>query len=248
MAGTITSQQKELYMLTKNEVKTIAFEKGADLAGIASIDRFREAPAGFHPRDVYSRTNTVIAFALRLPSETLYADNPIPFTHVNTMAMQKVDMMSFEISMKLEKQGLKNVPIPTDDPYLYWNKEEQDGRAILSLRHIGLLAGMGKLGRNNLLINKDYGNMIQIGALLTDAIFESDPLATYDICPPECSLCIDNCPQHALTGETVIQKSCRPVSNYQTSKGYTIKKCFECRKNCPLTLGVKQNKSQVHST
>jgi len=233
-------------MITKNKVKSIVFEKGADLVGIASIDRFSEAPAGFHPRDVYSQTNAVIAFAIRLPTETLYAENPIPFTHVNAMAMQKVDMMSFEISMELEKQGMKNVLIPTDDPYLEWNKKEQHGRAILSLRHIGMLAGMGKLGRNNLLINKDYGNMIQIGAVLTDVRLEPDPLATYEICPPGCSLCIDNCPQHALTGETVIQKACRPVSNYQTSKGFTIKKCFDCRKNCPLTLGIKQNKSQVH--
>ncbi|MDA3893916.1 MAG: hypothetical protein PF517_19830 [Salinivirgaceae bacterium] len=228
-------------MVTKEKIKEIAFETGADLFGLANVDRFAEAPKGFHPKDIYSKTETVIAFAIKLPSETLFANNPVPFTHVNTLAMQKMDMISYDISTKLDKVGLKNVLIPTDDPYLSWNEKEQEGRAILSLRHVAFLAGLGKLGRNNLLINKDYGNMIQIGALLTDQEFNSDPLVDYDVCPPNCRICLDNCPQNALTGETVIQKACRPLSNYTTEKGYTIKKCFECRKRCPRTLGFRNN-------
>ena len=153
--------------------------------------------------------------------------------------MQKMDLITYNISTEIDKLGLKNVLIPTDDPYLYWDNNKQEGRAILSLRHVGYLAGLGKLGRNNLLINKDYGSMIQIGALLTPEKFESDPLADYEVCPPNCRICLDNCPQKALTGETVIQKECRPVSNFKTEKGYTIKKCFECRKKCPRVLGIK---------
>lgn len=74
------------------------------------------------------------------------------------MAMRKMDLISYNISSELDKLGLKNILIPTDDPYLHWNKNKQEGKAILSLRHAGYLAGLGKLGRNNLLINKEYGN------------------------------------------------------------------------------------------
>jgi epoxyqueuosine reductase QueG len=226
-------------MITKDIIREVAFKNGVDLFGVASVDRFENAPKGFHPKDIYSKAETVIVFAIKLPTETLYADNPVPFTHVNTLAMQKMDLITYNISTELDKLGLKNILIPTDDPYLYWDNEAQEGRAILSLRHIGYLAGLGKLGRNNLLINKDYGSMIQIGALLTDASFESDPLADYEVCPPNCRICLDICPQKALTGETVIQKNCRPISNFKTEKGYTIKKCFECRKKCPRVLGIK---------
>ena len=233
--------RKQPGMITKDKIKEIAFASGADLFGIASIDRFEKAPDGFHPRDIYPKTETVLALAIQLPTEALFIDNPIPFTHVNTLAMQKMDGITFDISVKLDKLGLKNVLIPTDDPYLSWNEEKQEGRGILSLRHVGYLAGLGKPGRNNLLINKDYGNMIQIGALLTDQRFEPDPLADYEVCPPNCRICLDHCPQHALTGETVIQKDCRPLSNYVTEKGFTIKKCFECRKRCPRALGFYNN-------
>jgi epoxyqueuosine reductase len=225
-------------MITKDTIREVAIKNGVDLFGIASVARFENAPKGFHPKDIYSKTETV-AFAIKLPTETLYADNPVPFSHMNTLAMQKMDSITYDISSELDKLGLKNVLIPTDDPYLYWDNDKQEGRAILSLRHVGYLAGLGKLGRNSLLINKDYGNMIQIGALLTDTRFESDPLADYEVCHPNCRICLDNCPQNALTGDTVIQKKCRPFSNYKTEKGYTIKKCFECRKKCPQVLGLK---------
>lgn len=231
-------------MTTEFKIKQIAKNKGADLCGIASVERFANAPKGFHPTDVYKKTRSVIAFAIKLPSESLFASNPIPFTHMNNLAMQKMDLITYNISVALQEIGIKNVLIPTDDPYLYWNEEQQEGRAILSLRHIGQLAGLGKLGKNNLLINKDFGNMIQIGAILTDKVLESDPIADYEVCPPKCKICIDNCPQNALTGETVIQKACRPLSTFKTDKGFTIKKCFECRKKCPSTLGVKKLKSK----
>jgi epoxyqueuosine reductase QueG len=225
-------------MLTRDTVKKIALTKGVDLFGIASVDRFDKAPKGFHPADIYPGTRSVIVFAIKIPSENLNADNPIPFTHVNTLAMQKIDLIAFDISSELDKSGIKNVLIPTDDPYLYWDEDKKEGRGILSLRHAGYLAGLGVLGKNNLLINKDYGSMIQVSALLTDSVLEPDQLANYEVCPPECRICLDNCPQKALTGETVIQKNCRPLSNHKTSKGFTIKKCFECRKRCPVVLGL----------
>jgi len=39
-----------------------------------------------------------------------------------------------------------------------------------------ILAGLGVIGRNNLLINELYGNMIQIGALLSETEIEPQEL------------------------------------------------------------------------
>jgi len=225
----------------RERIKEIVFKHGADLFGIAPVARFDGAPKGFHPRSVYSRTESVIAFAVKLPTETLFAESPIPFSHMNTLAIQRVDAITYAISTDLDRDGVKNVLIPTDDPYEYWDPGKQEGRAILSLRHAAMLAGLGKLGRNNLLINEKYGSMIQNGALLTDEKIEPDPLADYEACPPECRICLDSCPQQALTGETVVQKLCRPISNFRTEKGYVVKKCFECRRKCPRTLGIRNS-------
>lgn len=211
--------------------------------GVAPVDRFEGAPNGFHPADIYKNTKSVIVFAIRLPSETLYAESCVPYTQLSVSGVQAVDLLTFHISKELDSIGIKNVIIPTDDPYEYWDEENKTGRAILSLRHAGHLAGLGVLGRNNLLVNKQFGNMIQIGAILTDIEIEPSPLADYKTCPDNCRICLDTCPVKALNGITVSQKLCRPLSNYRNEKGYYLKKCFNCRKNCPLVLGLKHKSS-----
>lgn len=223
----------------RKHVRKTAFDHGADLVGIAPASRFEGAPPGFHPRDIYSRTESVMVFAIGLPTETLFAENPVPYTLVNSLAVRKMDEITYAVSTELHRAGIRNVPIPTDDPYESWDSEKLEGRGILSLRHAGMLAGLGRLGRNTLLTNKDFGSMIQIGAILIDRTIEPDPPADYETCPPGCRICLDSCPQRALTGETVIQKLCRPFSNFRTERGFILKKCYECRRKCPRAFGIR---------
>jgi epoxyqueuosine reductase QueG len=220
-------------------LKEIVKRLGADLCGIASVERFKEAPKGFHPTDIYKDCKSVIVFIKRIPSESLFISNCIPYTYVNNVITQKVDELGFEVSLQLEKQGVMSVPIPSDDPYEHWDPESFYGRAILSLRHAGYLAGLGVLGKNTLLMNKEFGNMIQIGAVLVQAEVEEDPIATYEGCPSKCNLCIESCPVKALNGRTVNQQLCRSLSNFKSEKGYILKKCNICRKVCPNSLKIE---------
>ena len=224
------------------------FALGADLCGVASVERFQQAPPGFHPSDIYNKTQSVIVFALRQPSEPMFAQSCIPYTHMASIMTEKVDFLTLDIALVLEKAGIKGVPIPSDDPYEYWDQENRTGRAILSLKHAAQLAGLGKIGKNTLLVNRDYGNMIRLGALLIDTALEQDSLADYEVCPPKCHRCLDSCPTQALNGTTVLQKRCRPLSTFVNEKGYVLQKCFECRKVCPQAFGVRTPASSVQVT
>lgn len=225
--------------MNSKTIKTIAKRLGADLCGIAGVEMFKDAPEGFKPSDIYSKCKSIIVFAKRVPSGALSAENCIPYTHVSDVIVREVDNLGAKLCLTLEDLGIVAVPIPSDDPSTYWEVENQYARGILSLRHAGYLAGLGVLGRNTLLVNEKYGNMIQIGAVLVDCELESDPLATYSVCKPSCSLCIDKCPQNALDGETVNQKHCRILSNFVTERGYILKKCHSCRSVCPNARGIK---------
>jgi epoxyqueuosine reductase QueG len=52
---------------------------------------------------------------------------------------------------------------------------------------------LGTIVKNSLLLNPGYGNMLTLGAFLTDVELESDS-SSEDICIPSCSKCIDVCP------------------------------------------------------
>lgn len=222
----------------KETVKSL----GACLCGIAPAGRFSEAPEGFRPTDIYEGCKSVIVFAKRIPAEPLYTAGCVPYSHVNALAPLEVDRLSVELSLWLEDKEISAVPVPSDDPYEYWEPEREYGRAILSLRHAAYLAGLGVLGKNTLLINKDFGNMIQIGAVLANVNLEGDPVAAYEGCPPNCRLCLESCPPGALDGKTVNQQLCRPHSNFVTEKGCVLKKCNLCRRVCPNSLGIRHNR------
>ena len=223
----------------EGKIKNLAMSLGADLCGIATPERFAGAPEGHRPIDIYPDCKSVIVYAKRVPAGTLFIDNCVPYTHVNSIVTHEVDMLGVRLSLALEDMDIRSVPVPSDDPYEHWEADRQYGRAILSMRHAGYLAGLGVLGKNTLLINERYGNMIQIGAVLADAGLRPDEIATYEGCLADCHNCLDSCPQHALNGVTVDQKLCRPISNYVNEKGYVLKKCNICRRVCPHSLGIK---------
>jgi len=152
--------------------------------------------------------------------------------------VEKVDWISFHASDELETKGVVSVPIPSADPYEYWDTDRNHGRGILSLKHAGVLAGLGVLGKNTLLMNERFGNMIWLGAILVFIDLEPDPIASYEGCTSECTLCVDSCPQHALDGITVDQKLCRERSNSYTKGGGWVLSCNICRKVCPYRKGL----------
>jgi epoxyqueuosine reductase QueG len=226
--------------ITADAVKEVVLSLGADLCGIALAERFAGAPDGFRPVDIYRNCRTVVVFAKRLPLGALSADNCVPYTFLNSVVTEEVDRLAIDVSRKLEELGIASVPIPSDDPYEHWEANRSYGRAILSLRHAAYLAGLGVLGKNTLLLNDKFGNMVQIGAVLVDAELDGDPLATYEGCMHNCRLCLDACPAGALDGETVNQQLCRPLSNFRTEKGYVLKKCYRCRAICPNAAGMRR--------
>ncbi len=53
--------------LTSEIIKKAAFEAGADLCGIGSMDRFEGAPRDMDPRELYPSARSVIGLAFRIP-------------------------------------------------------------------------------------------------------------------------------------------------------------------------------------
>lgn len=222
-----------------NHIKNLAAGLGADLCGIAPIDRFNHAPEGFHPQDVFSECRAVIVLASRFALGTLQAEAYVPYTFVRNRMVEKMDSIAFELANELDLNGVTAAPIPSAEPYAYWDAERRHGRGILSLKHAGELAGIGRIGKNTLLVNERFGNMMWLSAVLVSEELETDPLAAYEGCIPGCKLCLEACPQKALNGVTIDQKLCRSRSVTNTEGGGWYLSCNLCRKICPNYKGIR---------
>lgn len=98
--------------ISNREIKEVVYSLGADLCGVASIDRFESAPSGFHPRDVFPNCKSVISFAVRFPVGALICDTPVPYTRIRNSLTPKMDAIALDLCIELEKRGIVAVPIP----------------------------------------------------------------------------------------------------------------------------------------
>lgn len=225
--------------LCADEIKRRASELGMDLCGIAPVERFADAPQGFHPTDIIKDCKSVIILAARFPVSTLSSPSPATYTFVRNKVMDKVDSITCQLAAELEELGGSAVPIPSSDPYDYWDNDRRHGQGVLSLKHAAVRAGLGQMGKNTLLINDQLGNMLWLGAVLVTKELEPDLIADYQACIPGCQLCLQSCPAKALDGTTIVQSKCRSISAKRTEGGGGVYACNLCRKLCPRHNGIK---------
>ena len=222
----------------KEAIRENILRLGADICGFAGIERFAQAPKGFHPLDIFPGCQSVIAFGLALPKGIYMAESRLVYSYYNSFVCAQVDRLAYQTASLVENtyQGT-GVPLPSDGPYDDWDEEKMEGHGMLSMKHAAYLSGIGTFGKSTLLLNKDFGNRLVVGCVLTDLPIESDPMAA-DICPDGCDVCIKSCPVGAISNVGVEQKPCRINCYHKNKRGFDTVDCTRCRTACPLRFGL----------
>lgn len=175
-----------------NELKRFCKNEGVDLFGVAGINEIKKdfALSG----GMLKKVDKAIVLGVRLLEAVLedIADVPtrLYFHHYRT-ANAFLDQLAFKLGNYIEGKGCLALPIPASQ-ILDWEKQ----KAHLSHKKIGVLAGLGWLGRNNLLVNKKLGSQIRLVSILTDMPLKTDKPVKADC--GECRLCIEACPSGAI--------------------------------------------------
>lgn len=221
-------------MDAKEKIREMVLSYGADLCGFAHIDRLGMAPDGFKPTDIYGDCKSVISFGVALPQGLAKVNPRLIYGYYNYFSCPEVDLIAFKSAKWIEQSFHCNaIPIPCDVPYEYWDSEKMEGRGLLSLKHLAVQAGLGLMGKSTLFIHQNFGNMVTLGAILTDMELQSDPLSQ-NLCIANCRKCIDSCPVNAIDNGTVNQKLCRVHTYGKTARGFDTVDCNQCRIVCPL--------------
>ncbi len=223
-------------------VKEEALKSGADICGIGSIERFAGAPERSHPKAVLLSCKSVIVLGIRFNASTMNAASASPYTVARNTIAGELNRAACSLALAIADEGYDAVPIGSIGPDDY---DEKTNRYVgtISLKHSAVLCGLGKMGKNTLLISEKFGNMLWLAAVLTSAELAPDPIAAFEPCTEGCTLCLDGCPVKALDGVTINQKACREYAFGSRNGGEWKIHCFECRKVCPRKLGIKKNNS-----
>ena len=120
-------------------------------------------------------------------------------------------------------------------------------------RSLAKAAGLGWIGKNSLLISKEYGSYVFIGELIIDLELNYDAPFTGDYCG-SCTRCIDACPTSAIVSPRTIDA--RKCISYHTIENKEevpepirenlhnqLFGCDICQDVCPWNKKAKPNQS-----
>lgn len=165
---------------------------GADLFGVADV---REIKNGFaFSEEVLKNIDKAVCLGVRLSGSILEEISNAPtrlyFHHYRTANMF-LDQAAFKLTNFIQKQGYSALPIPASQ-ILDWKSQ----KAHLSHKELAVLAGLGWIGRNNLLVNKKLGSQLRLVSILTNMPLKLDKAAKENC--GSCKLCVTVCPAAAI--------------------------------------------------
>lgn len=207
------------------EVKSQAKKFGADLIGIASIDRFQNIPAEKSPLSIFPECKSVIVFgrrilrgALRGVEEGTNFGSTYQTFGQNWLEDTFLSKTTYDLTCWVEEQDAEGVP-------LFGYNSEADmsfgvpvapdkpaPNVLIDMENAAYQAGLGSMGKGGFFLTPEYGPRQRFATILTDIELEADEPISLDFCD-DCDACIKGCPINAYSGEKRDNRVCATCKN-----------------------------------
>lgn len=206
--------------LTATAVKAAARACGADLCGIASMDRFEGAPPQQDPRFIFPDAKAAIVLAFRIPRGYLRGIEEgtyftaYPAMGYGGMNVVYMPMVLRELCCFVEDHGFEAAPVPNMYPgtsvrFDTQSFDPQRSRPVAEgLPHPDILvdfriaayaAGLGEFGWSKMFLTPAFGPRQRFVMILTDAPLEADPLYGGPPLCDRCKRCAAECSGKAIS-------------------------------------------------
>ena len=213
-------------MSMTERIKKFAKECGADIVGIASMDRFEGAPKQMDPRYIFPDAKAMIVMGFRILRGTLRGiEEGTFFVAYSSMGYAGINhirqpVVLWEFCRALEDEGYEAVPLPNNFAWSNiltsgvdtetigkardsWSRPVSDDKpapdVFFSMRIAAFCAGLGEIGWSKMLLTPQFGPRQRFAAVLTDAPLEPDPLYEGPQLCDRCMLCARDCTVGAIS-------------------------------------------------
>jgi len=175
------------------KLKAFALVQGVSLFGVAGITSIQDT-FSIEPKGSTASLSRGVCMAIRLSDAVLdsLVDRPtLLYKHHYREANALLDTVAFRVANLIEQWGCRAMPIAASQ-VVDWRRQSSH----VSHKKVAVLAGLGWLGRNNLLVTPRYGARIRLVTVLTDMPLKVDePLQ--EGCA-SCRDCLTVCPAGAI--------------------------------------------------
>ncbi|MFH1477111.1 MAG: hypothetical protein ABIH24_06455 [Verrucomicrobiota bacterium] len=191
-----------------NEVKRKALEYGADVVGIAPLERFKGAPLRMSPQGLLPSAQTVVVAgihhldaAVELGGEPTAQD--VGAYHTQGTQNAKLDDISFRLGRFLEGKGFQALPIAASNIWRYkaYKDLQVDFAPDIVHRYAAVAAGLGEIGWSGLFLHPEFGPRIRVVSIITSACLTPSPMYDGPALCDRCMECVKHCPTDCFRKE-----------------------------------------------
>ncbi len=172
-----------------DQLKKFVFQEGVSLFGLAEVAPLTGRFNALSPKVLRGLDRAIsVGFHLsdRVLEDVVEGPTKLYFFHY-----QRVNMLLDEVGLKitgyLQSRGWEALPIPASQ-LVDWEKQ----RAHVSHKHVAAQAGIGWIGRNNLLVTPRFGARVRLTTVLTNMPLKVDQPIPFGC--GNCQACLASCP------------------------------------------------------
>ena len=168
------------------KLKALCHQWGGSLFGVADLRSFKKEEI-LLPPPLIDRLPYAISVGFHL-SDTILEEvenqpTPLYFHHYQRVNIL-LDTIGLIVTSRIQDLGYQAMAIAASQ-IVDWKNQ----RGHLSHKHVARAAGLGWIGRNNLLVNEQFGSRIRLVTILTET-----PLAISSPSIKDCGSCLDCLP------------------------------------------------------
>ncbi len=171
-------------------------ELGVDTFGVADMSFYGDEITGIG--DLTSKELPfAVSFGIVLSVGVLETlkDGPTQlYLHHYRQLNYRLDMIGYFLGRSIEREGFRAIPFAASQ-VVDWQRQ----RGHINHKKIGVMAGQGWIGRNNLLVHPVFGSQVRYNTVLTDMPLGAARELDQDC--GGCRACVEACPAGAIKME-----------------------------------------------
>jgi epoxyqueuosine reductase QueG len=175
------------------KMRALSQQWGGSLFGVADLRSFKKEEI-LLPPSLMDKLSYGISVGFHLSDaileEILNQPTPLYFHHYQRVNIL-LDTVGLIVTSAIQDLGYQAMSIPASQ-IVDWKTQ----KGHLSHKHVASAAGLGWIGRNNLLVNEKFGSRIRLVTVLTDLPLVISPPSIKDC--GSCLNCLSVCPAGAI--------------------------------------------------
>jgi epoxyqueuosine reductase len=223
----------------KNHIILFCTDRGADLVGFASVERwdeYGEMPPDFRPRSIFPPTRTVIVIGMEMPLPIVETTPSVLHMELYRTANRKLDQLAYDLTRHLNRMGHASYFFGRD---VYNSLKALKEQPFAAFSHVmaAKYAGLGTIGLSHNLLTPEFGPRVRLVSVLTAAEIAPDPVMEKELCI-QCGACARLCPKNALKmRKNQVVGDYNKIACTEMHEDLTKKRlypCGICTKVCPI--------------